>query len=247
MQGLITLDLGNTHATAGIFSLSGKSAILVKKVPLAELKLYLSQLGYSAHNCQIALSDVKPREEELRTFIEEGFLLTRVKDYWRGKKFHGMSVNYSETIGEDRLISAFYTFKNFKVNSLIIDAGTFVTLDVVTSNGFEGGYIFPGAETYFETFRRGENLKGYTLKAGALLGLPHDTQTAMSGSYGAFAALVRELIQEHQIQKVLITGGGSQIWSECLSGMKIPPVVETHPDLIHSSLLYWMTTQIEPL
>lgn len=247
MQGLITLDFGNTHATAGIFSLSGKSAALVKKVPLSELKIYLTQLGFSAHNCQIAISDVKPREEELRPFIEEGFLLTRVKDYWRGKKFHGMPVNYSETIGEDRLISAFYTFKNFKMNSLVIDAGTFVTLDVVTSDGFLGGYIFPGAETYFETFRKGENLKEYSLKLATSSGLPHDTQTAMSGSYGAFAALARELIQEHQIQKVLITGGGSVFWSECLRGMRVPAVVETHPDLIHFSLLYWMTTQIEPL
>ncbi len=247
MQGLITLDFGNTHATAGIFSLEGKTATLVKKVPLSELKLYLTQLGYSAHNSQIVLSDVKPREEELQKFVEEGFLLTRVKDYWRGKKFHGMTVNYSETLGEDRLVSAFYTYKNFKTNSLVIDAGTFVTIDVVTTNGFEGGYIVPGAETYFETFRKGENLKAFELKAGGLTGLPHDTEKAMSGSYNAFAALVRELIREHQIQKVLITGGATSLWSELLAGMKAPPVVETHPDLIHSALLYWMTTQIEPL
>ncbi len=247
MQGLITLDLGNTHATAGIFSLDGKTCTLIKKVPLAELKLYLPPLGFSAHNTQIVLSDVKSREEELKIFIEEGYLLTRVKDYWRGKKFHGMNVNYAETLGEDRLITAFYSYKNFNFNTLLIDAGTFVTMDVVTTTGFQGGYIIPGAETYFKSYQRGENLRSYDLSLDINRQLPQDTTSAMSGSYHAFAALARELIQEHQIQKVLITGGGSALWEKLLHDLQLPQVVEIHPDLIHSALLYWMTTQIEPL
>lgn len=247
MTGLITLDFGNTHATAGIFSLSDKSFELIKKVPLPELRLYLSQVGYSAHNAQIVLSDVKPREDELQTFVEEGYLITRVKEYWRGKKFHGMNVNYSDTIGEDRLITAFYTFKNFKHNTLVIDAGTFVTMDVITPNGFEGGYIIPGPESYFKSFEMGENLKRFELKASTNRSLPQDTPAAMTGGYTAFAALARELIGKHQIQKVLITGGGSTLWSELFTDLKAPLVVETHPDLIHFALVYWMTTQIEPL
>lgn len=247
MQGLITLDFGNTHATAGIFSLDKNNSTLIKKVPLTELKIFLPQLGLSAHNTQIVLSDVKPREEELQPLIEEGYLLTRVKDYWRGKKFHGMNVNYADTLGEDRLITAFYAFKKFKTNTLVIDAGTFVTIDVVTTNGFEGGFIVPGAESYFEAYQKGENLRKFDLKVKPSSGIPHDTQTAMVGSYSAFAAMVRELIREHQIQKVLITGGASAYWENLLSDLGPPSVVETHPDLIHSALLYWMTTQIEPL
>lgn len=246
MQGLITLDFGNTHATAGILSLA-KDFTLIKKVPLAELKLYLSQLGLSAHNAQIVLSDVKPREEELKPFIEEGFLLTRVKDYWRGKKFHGMNVDYAESLGEDRLISAFFAYKKFKTNVLIIDAGTFVTMDVVTPEGFRGGYIIPGTETYFSTYQRGENLRRYELFTKTSADLPHDSESAMALSYSAFAALARKLISEQQIQKVLITGGASSVWEGLLRDLKPSPVVETHPDLIHSALHYWMTTQIEPL
>lgn len=245
MTGLITLDFGNTHATAGVFSLNGKTGTLIKKVPLTELRVLLSQLELSAHNSQIVLSDVKPREEELQTFVEEGYLLTRVRDYWRGKKFHGMTVNYADTLGEDRLISAFYAYKNFKTSTLVIDAGTFVTIDVVTTEGFQGGYILPGPETYFESYQRGENLKSFRLQASSSTDLPHTSDQAMAGSYRAFAALTRELIREHQIQKVLITGGGSSLWNEFLTDLKAPPVVETHPHLIHSALHYWMTTQIE--
>jgi type III pantothenate kinase len=246
MRGLITLDFGNTHATAGVFSL-GPTPTLIKKIPLGELQIFLSQLGMSAHNSQLVLSDVKPREDELKPLLEAGFLLTRVKDYWRGKKFHGMNVNYTATLGEDRLISAFYAYKKLKTNILVIDAGTFVTMDVVTPNGFEGGYIIPGIESYLSTYQRGENLKHYALTAAKDHGLPHDSETAMAGSYSAFAALARKLIQEHQIQKVLITGGASSLWENLLGELNLPSVVETHPDLIHSALLYWMTTQIEPL
>ncbi len=246
MQGLVTLDFGNTNATAGIFS-HGSSWQFIKKVPLAELKMFLTQLGFSAHNTQFVLSDVKPREEELKPFVEEGYLITRVKDYWRGSKFHGMNVNYAQTVGEDRLITAFYTYKNFKMNCLVIDAGTFVTMDIVTSEGFKGGFILPGQKTYFEAFKKGENLKDVALSESTQHELPHSTNEAMARGYQAFAALARELIQEHQIQKVLITGGGAPVWEKLLSHLKSPAVVETHPDLIHSSLLYWMTTQIEPL
>lgn len=247
MQGLITLDFGNTHATAGVFSLQGKDSALIKKVPFAELRLLLSQLGFSAHNAQIALSDVKPREEELQSYVEEGYLLTRVRDYWRGNKFHGMNVGYAKTLGEDRLMTAFYAYKKLKERVLLIDAGTFVTMDVVTPEGFLGGYIIPGTESYFSTYQRGENLKDFGLPFMASTSLPSTTEEAMSLSYTAFAALARKIISEHQIQKVLITGGASSHWEELLSDLKTASIVETDPDLIHSSLLYWMTTQIEPL
>lgn len=246
MQGLITLDFGNTHATAAIFSLR-PSPTLVKRVPLRELKLFLGQLGLNAHNSQMVLSDVKPREEDLKPFVEEGFLITRVRDYWRGKKFHGMSVEYAHTLGEDRLVLAFYAFKKLRERVLVIDAGTFVTMDVVSSEGFKGGYIIPGAEAYFSAYQRGENLRTFDLKPVVSGDLPHDSETAMALSYNAFAALARKLISEQQIQKVLITGGGSALWETLLSDLHQGPVVETHPDLIHSALLYWMTTQIEPL
>lgn len=242
MQGLVTLDFGNTRATAGIFSLE-KTPKLLKKLPLSALKENLSQMGFSAHNAQIALSDVRPREEELRSFVEEGYFITRVKDYWKGKRFHGMAVNYTETLGEDRLISAFYVFKKLKTNALIIDAGTFVTIDVITQEGFQGGFIAPGTEAYFSSFQRGENLKSVSLTPSTMKGIPHDTMEAMARSYSAFAALVREITREHQIQKVLITGGGASFWQELLSDLD----VEMHPDLIHFALHYWMTTQIEPL
>lgn len=247
MQGLITLDFGNSHPHAGLFQKQSGQWSLLKVVPLLELQIYLNQLGMNADNTSVVLCEVKSRQEEITKLQEHGFLVTRVKDYWKGSRFAGMPVHYKETLGEDRLIEAYFSYKKEKTPTLIIDAGTFVTMDVVTEEGFMGGYIIPGIHSYFETYQNGERLKDVKLNFGTQAGLPHETKEAMVGSYAAFAALAKMLISDNQIKKILITGGGSSSWESFFENEKKTMVVETHPHLIHSALHFWMTTQIEIL
>lgn len=247
MQGLITLDFGNSHPHAGIFQKNAGAWNLIKVVPLAELQLFLTQLEMSAHNTSIVLCEVKSREDEIQKLQEQGFLVTRIKDYWRGQKFAGMPVDYAKTLGEDRLIEAWYAFKKEKIPTLIIDAGTFVTMDIVNANGFQGGYIIPGTEAYFSTYGHGEQLKDVTLKLHFTHTLPKETAQAITESYSAFAALARKLIQEQNIKKVILTGGLTSLWEGLIQNEEGVLVVEGHPHLIHWALQYWMTTQIEPL
>ncbi len=246
MQGLVTLDFGNSHPHAGLFQKNQGSWGLIKVAPLVELPLYLQQLGMSAHNTSVVVCEVRPREEELTKLMEQGFLVTRVKDYWRGKRFAGMPVDYAATLGEDRLIEAFFAFKKEKISQLIIDAGTFVTMDVVTENGFEGGYIIPGLNAFCETFGKGEQLKAVSLEALPSFALPKDTAGAMIGSYTAFAALAKKLVLERGLRKIVITGGQGEIWRGFFEDLGDAPVVEITPHLIHWALHFWMTTQIEP-
>ncbi len=247
MQGLVTLDFGNSHPHAGLFQKNNNEWQLIKVVPWKELQLYLTQLKMSPNNSSVVLSQVSAREEEMFPLLQQGFLLTRVRDYWRGEKFAGMPVHYAKTLGEDRLIEAFYCFKKFKIPTLIIDAGTFVTLDVVTTDGFKGGYIIPGTESYFETFKKGEQLRDVGLEAEFEQLLPQNTSQAMTESYTAFAALAKNLISEHKVQKIVLTGGKAAIWESFFKDQKGSVVVETQPHLIHWALHYWMTTQIELL
>jgi pantothenate kinase type III len=249
MQGLITLDFGNSNPHAGLFQKINNNWELLKVVPLNELHLYLSQFEMSAHNSSVVVCEVKAREDEIETLQEKGFLITRVKDYWKGSRFAGMPVNYATSLGEDRLIEAFYCYKKDKdkVPTLIIDAGTFVTMDIVTQNGFQGGYIIPGAENYFETFARGEQLKSVPLNLTFTHTLPIETAAAITESYSAFAALAKKLVSDHQIQKILLTGGLTSLWEAFLQDEKGRLIVESDKHLIHWALQYWMTTQIEPL
>lgn len=247
MQGLVTIDFGNTNPHAGLFQKLQGDWKLIKVCPFAELALYLDQLQMTPHNSQLVLSEVKAREEDLKPFLEQGFLLTRVKDYWRGQRFAGMPVEYAQTLGEDRLIQAFYVFKKLKSNTLLIDAGTFVTMDVVTRTGFSGGYIVPGARIYGETFQQGELLKSVSLNHSLSAELPHATSEAMRDGYLAFAALAQKLVIEHKLDKILITGGNSSLWEQIFDELKASEIVEVEVNLIHLALNYWMTTQIEPL
>lgn len=247
MQGLITLDFGNSNPHAGLFQKAQGEWNLIKVVPLSELALYLNQLDMGANNTSVVVCEVKSREEEIQKLQEQGFLVTRVKDYWRGTKFAGMPVNYAKTLGEDRLIEAYYCFKKHKIPTLLIDAGTFVTMDIVTESGFQGGYIIPGTKAYFETYGNGEQLKDVSLNLSFTHSLPQETAQAITESYSAFAALANKLMTEHKIQKIVLTGGSTSLWEGFLKENNHSAVVEGNPHLIHWALQFWMTTQIEPV
>lgn len=247
MQGLVTIDFGNTNPHAGLFQKEQNEWKLVKVIPWAELQLYLNQLQMNSANTSMVLCEVKARDEEISKLKEQGFLITHLKDYWRGERFAGMPVNYAKTLGEDRLIQAYYAYKKIKKNILLIDAGTYATMDVVTDKGFEGGYIIPGLQQYFESFKKGELLKEVSLSEELSATLPHVTSHAMRDSYVAFAALAQKLISEHRIEKVLLTGGQSGIWRKIFDSQGLSVIVQEEPTLIHWALQFWMTTQIELL
>ena len=247
MQGLITLDFGNSNPHAGFFVKNTNSWDFIKSAPLHLLQDTLIDLNMNAHNSSVVVCEVKSREEEITKLQEQGFLITRVKDYWRGQKFSGMPVHYAKSLGEDRLIEAFYCFKKMKSPTLLIDAGTFVTMDIVSENGFIGGYIIPGLKTYFDCFQKGELLKDVELTGSFTERLPQQTNEAMSESYLAFAALAKELVTQHKLRHIVITGGQMTTWLGFFKDTSNHVVVEGNPHLIHLALHHWMTTQIEPL
>jgi pantothenate kinase type III len=245
MQGLITLDFGNSHPHAGLFQKVSGNWDLIKVVPLNELPLYLTQLNMDANNSSVVVCEVKSREDEITSLQERGFLVTRIRDYWKGNRFAGMPVNYTKSLGEDRLIEAFYCYKKDKTPTLIIDSGTFVTMDVINENGFQGGYIIPSAANYFEVYGKGEQLKSVALKQTFTHALPTETAQAITGSYSAFALLAKKLISDLHVKKIVLTGGASGTWESFFVEEKLH--VDVNPHLIHWALQYWMTTQIELL
>jgi type III pantothenate kinase len=245
MQGLITLDFGNSNPHAGLFNKIENQWKLIKVVPWSEVSIFLNQLSMTPDNSQIVLAEVKPREEELVPLLQQGFLLTRVKEYWRGVKFAGMPVSYANTLGEDRLIQAHYTYKKDKTPTLLIDAGTYVTMDIINESGFQGGFILPGANAYWSSFSSGEQLKNYEFDSHFQINLPQTTADAMKNGYYAFSLLAKDLCLKNNIKDIILTGGAAETWQKLLSNQQLSFKTQEH--YIHWSLLHWMTTQIEPL
>ena len=59
---------------------------------------------------------------------------------------HGLELAYPkpEEIGQDRLANAIAAQEYYSVPAIILDMGTAVTLDIISSAGYEGGIIAPG-------------------------------------------------------------------------------------------------------
>lgn len=59
---------------------------------------------------------------------------------------HGLNLAYPkpEEIGQDRLANAIAAQEYYSVPAIVLDMGTAVTLDIVSSAGYEGGIIAPG-------------------------------------------------------------------------------------------------------
>lgn len=247
MQGLVTLDFGNSNPHAGIFQKHQGNWELLKVIPLSSLDEELKAQQMEPGNTTMVLCEVKSRNEEIAKLQEKGFLITRIKDYWKGNKFAGMPVNYTQTLGEDRLIEAYYVFKKLKKNALVINSGTFVTMDVITKDGFQGGYIIPGIQSYMELYKKGDQLKDVLLEGKIKSNLPKATADAMRDSYSAFGTLAQNLLKDFSLETIVLTGGSYSLWDEILNSQSLGIVEEKIPHLIHLALHYWMTTQIEIL
>ena len=156
---LITIDNGNTHPNVGIFN----NGVLQSVVPLDQYTqnpddyILVASVGYALP-------------------IKSNFDLKskRTKTH-----FFDMKVHYSETLGDDRLIASYGLFKKMKKNEkiLLIDAGTFITTDLITDDGFQGGYIFPGISRFLKTYSESAQLpslsKDLLFKGNA--DIPHTT------------------------------------------------------------------------
>jgi len=245
MQGLITLDLGNSHPHAGCFLKEENQWVLSNVVPFFKLQDLLSELKLNSNNTQFVMSEVKSYDSELVHFIKQGYLITRIKEYWRGQRFAGMPVHYSPSLGEDRLIQSFYAYKTSKLPTLIIDAGTFTTIDLVNQEGFKGGYIIPGLNLYFSLFQSGQNLKNINPRETLESSLPSDTNSAMTEGYLAFRLLIEKFKNEYFPSEIILTGGQALNWKNFLSPMDLSLTIDPH--YIHKAIHYWMTTQVELL
>jgi pantothenate kinase type III len=197
-EPFVTIDHGNTN-TSILLHEAGKTKSL-------------SFNDYSNSNILQAHPGVLTSVGSKSKLFPEHIL--NIKNYHFDQRFLDMNVQYSETLGSDRLINAYYIYKNELCpaeNILHIDAGTFTTIDLISLNGFEGGLIFPGETTYLQSFNRGENLPSFeNVKSLSESYIPNDTESAIKQSYLIFMkGALKEVLAKYAPQSIIITGGNS--------------------------------------
>lgn len=220
---VITVDNGNTNPHVGIFE-EGK---LTQVIPLRDFKslpgdfIIASDVGRPLH---LKLSvDLKAKRHTLANpyFLE-------------------MPVHYSETLGDDRLICGHYVYKKYssqKERVLLIDAGTFITMDIIDQAGFQGGFIFPGVSTFLSAYHKGSQLPVLPDRDISSRDLPRTTEEAILEAKNIYLASILEAtVKKTSPSKILVTGGAGEKVEAKLRELNLKVPLVRDPHLIHSAL-----------
>ncbi|MGB6018965.1 MAG: type III pantothenate kinase [Sulfurimonadaceae bacterium] len=125
--------------------------------------------------------------------------------------WHDLSSNiewekYYESMGVDRIVAC-----EAIDDGLIIDAGSAITVDLVTAGCFEGGFIYPGLDAMQESYRNISTRLDYSLNFELDLDkMPKNSQDAIS--YGVFRTLYSEVMRHNK--KIYLTGGNAKVLSK---------------------------------
>lgn len=135
----------------------------------------------------------------------------------------GINYNTPDTLGVDRIASAAAAHHRFPgENCLIIDAGTCITADWITSDGmFQGGLISPGIRMRIKAMHNQtdhlpdvEPLKnmeypGKSTRDSLIVG-------SVNGAVGEMMALIQQLEAQYGSIRVVLTGGDSTYFDKHL-------------------------------
>ncbi|MEO0224381.1 MAG: type III pantothenate kinase [candidate division WOR-3 bacterium] len=126
-----------------------------------------------------------------------------------------IELNYTETLGSDRIAKAHYIALKIKEISIILDFGTATVIDVVDSK-FLGGLILIGYKTYLKCLSQSTsklpNLEYIEeFKVNKLIG--NSTQEAIIlGLVNSYKFLVSKIESEFNVKHKFITGGNAKFF-----------------------------------
>ncbi len=254
---LLTIDIGNTNVTIGIFD--GEK--LVKVWRLASdihrmpdeyaammLKLFEHQGLCQPDITDVALcSTVPPLISSFEQLIKEYFSITPLTVGPGVKTKVRILMDNPREVGADRIVNCVAAHHLYHRSAIVVDVGTATTFDVVSRDGdYMGGAIAPGIAIGAEAlFQRAAALPRIQLtRPKKAIGT--NTITAMqSGIVFGYAGLIEGLVSRIQQElgektMVILTGGYSP-----LIGPETPVVDKIDPDLtlVGLRLIYEMNKE----
>jgi type III pantothenate kinase len=235
---LLTLDIGNTNVTVGVFDgevlkATGRIATDASRMP-DEYGVMLTQLlplkGVSPSRIEAAIlcSVVPPLTQ---TFVEVCESYFRVKPLMVGAGVKtGIRILYDNPrdVGADRIVDAVATLKLYGGPAIIVDLGTATVFDAVTKDGdYLGGAIAPGIAISADAlFYRASMLRRVELaRPPAAIG--RNTVHAMqSGLVLGYAEMVKGMVARFDRE---LGGGSKVIGTGALAG-----VIEKEANVFHA-------------
>ncbi len=129
-----------------------------------------------------------------------------------------LMVRNPERLGGDRISAASGVVSLNHREAVIVDAGTAVTVDLLSREGFLGGSVFPGIDMLLKSLHEGTDLLPHVEYRGGVPEIPgDDTAGAMTaGAFWGWIGAVRELVTRSLSSlsgrpPVFVTGGGASL------------------------------------
>jgi type III pantothenate kinase len=246
MARILALDRGNDSLKAALIE-SGKIARRWREVA-AHPEKTIRRILEECTPTGIVISSVVPawsmgalrvlRKLDIGSVIEVGPALALPFD---------LLVESPEKLGSDRIAAAAGVAAAGEREAVIVDAGTAVTIDVLSREGFRGGVIFPGAGLLARSLHEGTAALPLVEASRKEIRLPgKNTKEAIAaGVRWGLVGAVRELVTRSRetlsdSASVWLTGGGAAAFEE-----HINVKVKREPDLVFigMDLLFALNTE----
>ena len=223
---VITIDIGNTSTSAGLVDIEKLTCIesysfpsenvveqIISTVKKIQVK-YQSSNSFPVKVCTVIRYIQKDLHAALSAISNVGGI-TFVK-------YHEnlpVKINYEDPdiLGTDRIANLLYSLHKYpKEDIIIIDAGTAITIDMLSSNKeFAGGFILPGVTTQLNSLH--ENTSELPLiedETGTGSFPPNSTHSAIVsgvcyGIGGGISSIIKKLRKKFPDNKRILTCGGT--------------------------------------
>lgn len=246
MNGILLLDRGN-HSLKAALSVSGRIARKwrIEAAPVIQgpeggapepaADELLRQIIDAGRPSAAAVSSVVPGwAGRIAAYLAERGVTDVVIAGSKARLPFPLLVDEPGRVGADRISAACGAVASGMPEALIIDAGTAVTVDVLSAEGFEGGSIFPGAGLLSLALSRGTAaLPHVGLEKRAGLPPGRSTEGAIeAGIFWGLVGAVNEIAARSREGSaldlpVVLTGGSAPLLSGHIEGN-----VTVIPDLV---------------
>lgn len=218
METHYIIDSGNTNLKVSEFSPTGE----IKK------KYYIS-----------SLDDLNINESSKALFCSVNEILNNeqpnIIDFNTIKNSLDFKTDYSKTLGNDRMALVYGISKLFNDDTFVaVDAGSFITIDIVNDGKHRGGFIYPGLQTFLKSYDlHGKNLPKLESIEMATKSIATNTDEAIAIAASFYIESVKKHILSFEIENIYLTGGDLELF-EIGSAKKDKDLLEK---ALHSILL----------
>ena len=194
---LLTIDIGNTNITGGIFA--GEKLKYQFDIPTKSYKksLFVKKIRACPGISASIICSVVPK---LTRIIQRDLkLLTGRNPYIIGKDLAVPIKNRYRIpgqVGQDRLVNAYAAINLYSSPLVVIDSGTAITFDVISKDrAYLGGLIFPGMNISLAALKEKTALLPHVKLEPPKMLIGRDTKNSiLSGIVFGTAALSKELV-----------------------------------------------------